>query len=251
MDPLIQLNEVSVDFTTSRNSNIVALDKVTLQVSKGEFIGIIGPSGSGKSTLLRVINGLQPVSNGLVVFENIKVSDCKKHELRALRCRIGMIFQSHQLVTRSTVIQNIKTGLYSNRPLWKVLLSSYTEQELKSINDIVHELGLDDQKHKKISQLSGGQQQRVAVARALVQKPVLLLADEPTSSLDEGRANDLLIRLKQLNKKLGLSILINLHDVDLTLKYVDRIISLKEGKVLFDDKPAELKSEIRKNLFQL
>ena len=251
MAGLVELHNATVEFARSKEHFTRALDNVSLTIQPQQFVAIVGPSGSGKSTLLRTINGLQPLCRGQIFVDQVDVSVCGPRELRQLRCRIGMIFQSHQLVTRSTVRDNIMTGLFSDLPLYKILSQRFAPAKLDYLNDIVDELGLRNQLDKKIRQLSGGEQQRVAIARALVQKPVLLLADEPTASLDEGRARDILHRLRGLMETHQLTVIINLHDVNMAVEYADRIVALRGGQVAFDGPPDSFSTKERQGLFKV
>lgn len=254
MEEIIRLENASVTFRKkggATSTYITAIDGIQLRISQGEFIGIIGPSGSGKSTLIRCINGLQSLDEGRIYFKGQDITHHTQKELREVRHQMGMIFQQHQLINRLTVSQNLLSGLFGTLSFWQVLLNRIPNRECENVRMLADELGIVDQWDKSIRELSGGQQQRVAIGRALAQNPLVLLADEPLSSLDEGRARDIMDRLAYLNRERGLTIVMNIHHVALIRQYASRIIGLNHGKVWFEGKPTELSAQIRAALFQL
>ena len=236
---LLQVNNVSKDY----KGGTKALKNVNFSVKEGEFISIIGPSGAGKSTLLRCINRMIDATEGKVIFNNIDVSMIKKKELRSLRTQIGMIFQHYNLVNRLSVIENVLHGRLGYKSTIAGVIGKYTEEEKIQAFKILGKLGLEDQAYKRCDQLSGGQKQRVGIARALVQNPKLILCDEPIASLDPNAAKIIMDHLKAINKEMGITCILNLHQVDVALKYSDRIIGINGGKTVFNGKPSEITKE--------
>ena len=250
---VVRLSEVGVSFESSVGS-VSALMEVNTRLMEGEFVSVIGPSGAGKSTLLRCLNLLVMPTTGAVSFKGIEAHNLREFERRKIRRQTGMIFQRHQLLARFTVRQNVVMGLFGKYGFWQsafgFVRGRFSREDEQAVNDVLLELGIHEKQHVRVDQLSGGQQQRVAIARAMVQSPVLLLADEPIASLDEGRANDVMHKLRELNQK-GLTIVCNLHDVEIAKTYSSRIIALRNGRVLFDDIPDALTPEIREMVFAL
>ena len=210
-----------------------ALKGVSLKVKKGEFISILGPSGSGKTTLLRSINGLEKIEGGSILFNDQKIDE---NHLPEVQKKTGMIFQEFNLVNNLSAINNVLTGLLntSNKflSLFYLFKKNQKIEALKSLNTV----GLLEKSYNRSDELSGGQRQRVGIARAIIKRPLLLLADEPVASLDPKAANLILSLLKKINKDFGTTILCNLHQVDLAKKYSDRLVGLLDGKIIFDEK---------------
>ena len=231
---------VSIRNLTKRYKDVTALDGVNLELSKGEFVSIIGRSGAGKSTLLRCINRMVDASEGEVLLEGVNVGALTRSQLRKVRSQIGMIFQHYNLVYRLTVIENVLHGRLGHKSTVDGMIGRYTRDEKLMAVKIIDMLGLTDQMHKRCDELSGGQKQRVGIARALVQEPHLILCDEPIASLDPSSSKIIMDHLRRVCDELGITILVNLHQVDVALKYSDRIIGIKEGRVVYDGSPAEL-----------
>jgi phosphonate transport system ATP-binding protein len=204
-----------------------ALSDVSLKVSKGEFVAIIGPSGAGKSTLLRCINRMIDSSDG-------DICTFKKRDLRRIRTKIGMIFQHYNLVNRLSVIENVLHGRLGYKSNIAGITGSYSEEEKKHALEIIEYLGLSDLIYKRCDKLSGGQKQRVGIARALVQDPFIILCDEPIASLDPGSAKIIMDHLKKICDEKKITVLVNLHQVDVALKYSNRLIGINSGKILYD-----------------
>lgn len=223
---------------------VKALTDISFEAKKGEFISIIGPSGAGKSTLLRCFNQMIEPTGGEVIIDGEVVKTLDKKELRNLRRRIGMIFQHYNLVNRLTVLENTLHGRLGYTSTLKGMLGIYTKEDKEKAFNILETLGLKDQIHKRCDQLSGGQKQRVGIARALIQEPKVILCDEPIASLDPSSARVIMDYLDQVNKKLGITCIFNLHQVDVALKYSDRIIGINGGHILFDGKPEDLTTEM-------
>ncbi|MFZ5755112.1 MAG: phosphonate ABC transporter ATP-binding protein [Bacillota bacterium] len=220
-----------------------ALDDISFVVKKGEFVAVIGPSGAGKSTLLRCINRMVEASSGEVIFSGASVYELSGRELRRLRSQIGMIFQHYNLVNRLTVIENVLHGRLGYKSTLAGALGLFTEQEKRQALEILQALGLEEQLYQRCDQLSGGQKQRVGIARALLQNPKMLLCDEPIASLDPSAAKIIMDHLKKISQERGITCLVNLHQVDVALAYSDRIIGIKEGRIVYDGPPGELTAE--------
>ncbi|MGA2642997.1 MAG: phosphonate ABC transporter ATP-binding protein [Spirochaetia bacterium] len=227
-----------------RYNDVTALTDVSLKVHAGEFVTVIGRSGAGKSTLLRCVNRLVEANAGTIEFDGVDVRSLKKQELRHLRTRIGMIFQHFNLVPRQTVIENVLHGLLGYKSTLAGVLGLYTAEEKEKAFDLLERVGLKDQVRKRCDQLSGGQKQRVGIARALIQEPHLILCDEPIASLDPGSAKKIMDRLHRISREMNITILMNLHQVDVAIKYSDRIIGVREGRVVYDDDSKKLKKKV-------
>lgn len=220
-----------------------ALDDVSLEMRRGEFVSIIGSSGAGKSTLLRCVNRLIDPSQGSVVFDGRDVTRERGRELRQTRRRISMVFQHYNLVYRATAIENVLHGRLGYRPALAGMLGHYREDEKRRAFEILEQVGLADFAYTRTDQLSGGQKQRVGIARALVQDPLLILADEPIASLDPKSSRTVMEHLRWAADELGIACLVNLHQVDFALEFSDRIVGLKGGKLVFDGAPGDLDAE--------
>ena len=220
-----------------------ALDKVSFSVKEGEFVSIIGSSGAGKTTLLRCINRMVETTGGEISFEGVVVSKLSKRELRRVRTKIGMIFQQYNLVERLSVIENTLHGRLGYKSTLAGVLGRYTREEKWQALRVIQMLGLEQQVYQRCDSLSGGQKQRVGIARALVQNPKLILCDEPIASLDPRSAKIIMDHLRNICTDIGITLIVNLHQVDYALKYSDRIIGMNRGTVVFDGPPGELTSQ--------
>lgn len=223
--------------------DVTALADVSLKVRAGEFVTVIGRSGAGKSTLLRCVNRLVEANSGSIEFDGVEVLTLRKRDLRHLRTRIGMIFQHFNLVPRQTVIENVLHGLLGYKSTLAGVLGFYSAEEKEKAFDILDRLGLKDQIHKRCDQLSGGQKQRVGIARALIQEPRLILCDEPIASLDPGSAKKIMDKLHRISRDMNITVLMNLHQVDVAIKYSDRIIGVREGRIVYDDDATKLRKK--------
>lgn len=215
-------------------NGVQALDDVSFSISEGEFLVVVGLSGSGKSTLLRCINRLVEPTSGRIEWYGADILSCKAAELGLIRRQIGMIFQQFNLVKRSSVMTNVLTGRLGYVPPWVSLLGLWPRAERARALRALERLGLADKATSRADTLSGGQQQRVGIARALMQEPKLILADEPVASLDPVLAHSILGHLEQLNREEHITILCSLHFLDLVHRYASRVIALKDGRLLFD-----------------
>jgi phosphonate transport system ATP-binding protein len=217
-----------------------ALDGLSLRVPAGQMLGVIGRSGAGKSTLLRAINRLAPISGGRVLADGRDVSRLKGRALRAWRAQTAMIFQQFNLAPRLDVLTNVLIGRAFTLPVWRTLLKSFTPEERTVALKALDRMGLVEAALQRADTLSGGQQQRVAIAKALLQAPKVILADEPIASLDPVNADVVMAALRQINKEDGITVIANLHDLEYARAYCDRIVGLNKGKLVFDGPPAAL-----------
>lgn len=213
----------------------VGLSDVDLTIQDGEFVAIIGRSGAGKSTLLRAVNRMHPITEGKLTVNDVDdVSRLSGKSLRQFRRSIGMVFQSFNLVTRTTVLKNVLSACVPDMPFWRVLLGAFRKEDKLKALESLDKVGILDKAYMRADQLSGGQQQRVALARTLAQDPKIILADEPVAALDPVTAKQVMEDFVHINKDLGISILLNIHHVELAIEYADRIIGIKSGKIVYD-----------------
>jgi phosphonate transport system ATP-binding protein len=227
----------------------VAVKNVSFEVRDGEFLAIIGLSGSGKSTLLRCINRLIDPTEGRVQWDDLDITAAKGKELRLIRRQIGMIFQQFNLVKRSTVMTNVLSGRLGYANPWSSLVHQFSGQDHRRAEAALERVGISEKADNRADQLSGGQQQRVGIARALMQEPRLMLADEPVASLDPVLAHSILRYLELLNQQDGITVLCSLHFLDLVHRYATRVIGLKDGELVFDGLPSELTQERFKEVY--
>jgi len=208
-----------------------ALCGVNLNVKKGEFLTILGPSGSGKTTLLRSINGLEKIEKGKILFEKEEINDFSLPEVQK---KTGMIFQDFNLVNNLSAINNVLTGLLNSSSKFFSMFYLFTKKQKLKALQALETVGLLHKAYNRADELSGGQRQRVGIARAIIKRPILLLADEPVASLDPKAADLIMSLLKKINKEYKITVVCNLHQVDLAIKYSDRIVGLLEGQIMFD-----------------
>jgi phosphonate transport system ATP-binding protein len=237
------------NLTKIYDGDVLALDDVSFSVQPGEFLAVIGLSGSGKSTLLRCINRLVEPTAGQVIWDGVEVTSANQSEMRLIRRKIGMVFQHFNLVTRSQVITNVLSGRlgYVNPAL--SLINRFPDEDIEAALKQLDRVGIANQAYKRADELSGGQQQRVGIARAMIQNPKMILADEPVASLDPVLAHSIMQYLEQINKEDGVMILCSLHFLDLVHRYADRAIALNEGKLMFDGKPEAIDDERFKDIY--
>ena len=236
MESILKFDNVSKHYP----NGVHALKDVSFEVREGEFVSVIGPSGSGKSTLLRAINRLIPISGGTVWLDGQAVSALRGKGLRQLRRKVGMIFQNYNLVYSLSVLQNVLHGRLGYMNGLKGVFGLYSEEDKQEGLDLLEELGLADFAYNRASDLSGGQKQRVGIARAIMQGPKLLLCDEPIASLDPSSAKTIMDLLRDMTRKRNIACIVNLHQLDVALKYSTRIIGLSKGEIVFDGRPEEL-----------
>ena len=239
---MLEVNDLKKTF----DNGSPALKGINLKIKKGEFVSILGPSGSGKTTLLRSINGLETTTGGEIYFDKILVNN---KTIQKVQKKTGMIFQEFNLVNNLTALNNVLTGLLNESNKFLSLFYIFSKKQKIDALRSLETVGLLDKSYNRSDELSGGQRQRVGIARAIIKKPILLLADEPVASLDPKSANLILSLLKKINQEYGTTILCNLHQVDLAKKYSDRIVGLMDGKVVFDEMSSNLNNTFLDKLY--
>ena len=227
----------------------VGLDDVNLTIQDGEFVAIIGRSGAGKSTLLRAVNRMHDISKGTLNVNDTNVSGLRGKALRHFRREIGMVFQSFNLVSRTTVIRNVLSARVPEMPFWRVLLGAFRKEDKITALESLDKVGILDKAYIRADQLSGGQQQRVALARTLAQKPKIILADEPVAALDPVTAKQVMEDFVRINKEMGISMLLNIHHVELAIEYADRIIGIRAGKIVYDGPSKEVDQTVLDSIY--
>ena len=200
-----------------------ALKDINLKIEQGEFAAVIGLSGAGKSTLIRTINRMHDITEGTLTVDGINVMELQGKSLRAFRRKIGMIFQSFNLITRTTVIKNVLTAFVPELPWWRAFLGIFRKEEKIAALEALDQMGILDKAFVRADQLSGGQQQRVALARTLAQNPQIILADEPVASLDPVTARQVMDDFQRINRDMNITVIINIHHVELALQYLSLI----------------------------
>ena len=226
-----------------------ALNDVSFTVQDGEFLVVIGLSGSGKSTLLRCINRLIEPTSGQIILDGVDITAASPAELRRIRRSIGMIFQQFNLVKRSTVMRNVMAGRLGYANPWLSMLGIFPKQDRERASRALSTVGILEKAGNRADALSGGQQQRVGIARALMQEPKVLLADEPVSSLDPATSHSVLKYIEQINRQEGVTVLCSLHFLSLARTYASRIIALKDGYLMFDGLPADIDENRFKEIY--
>jgi len=224
-------------------NGVSALKGVSFKIKRGEFISILGPSGSGKTTLLRSINGLETIDNGEIIFENKKIDNTT---LPNIRKKTGMIFQEFNLVNNLSSINNVLTGLLNTSSKFLSMFYLFTKAQKLEALESLETVGLLKKSYNRVDELSGGQRQRVGIARAIIKKPILLLADEPVASLDPKAALSTMMLLKKINKDFNITILCNLHQANLAKQFSDRVIGLSNGTIVFDQEAKNLDKNIKR-----
>ncbi len=230
MNSILEYKDLSVTYP----GGVEALKNVNFKINRGEFIVIVGLSGAGKSTLLRATNRLVEPTGGKVIFNNKNVTEANKKELRNIRSDIGMIFQGFNLNKRSSVFRNVMAGRASHLPTWRNIFGVYPKEDKDIIFNSLDRVNILEKAYARADELSGGQQQRVGIARALAQEPQLMLADEPVASLDPPTSHMVMKDLQNINRELGITVIVNLHFIDLAKEYGERIIGLNNGEVVYD-----------------
>lgn len=230
------------NLTKVYNDGTVALNNVSFTVQDGEFLGIIGLSGSGKSTLLRCINRLIEPTEGEILWDGVDLAKLEGDKLRHARRKIGMVFQHFNLVKRSSVLTNVLSGRLGYTSSWRSVFGRFSAADYEKAKQALDRLGIANQMHKRADELSGGQQQRVGVARALMQEPKMILADEPVASLDPVLAHSIMQRLESLNKEDNLTILCSLHYLDLVQRYSTQVIGLRGGEIVYQGSREEIRA---------
>lgn len=230
-------------------NGVEALKDVSLTINDGEFVAIIGLSGAGKSTMLRTVNKMHEITSGELIVNGSDVSALHGKDLRKFRRQIGMIFQSFNLINRTTVIKNVLASRVADMSFFSSLFGLYSKADKIIALEALEQVGILEKAYTRADQLSGGQQQRVALARTIAQKPSIILADEPVASLDPITAKQVMDDFAKINKELGISVLANMHHVDLALKYAKRVIGIKEGLVVFDGSVDEVDNNLLRMIY--
>ena len=244
--PILEFQHVSKVY----NKTTKALDDLSFSVKEGEFLSIIGPSGAGKSTILRCINRLVDATDGKIIYDGKDIMHINKRQLRNVRTKTGMIFQHYNLVDRLSVMENVLHGRLGQKSTFSGMIGHYSESEKEQAFAILEELGLAEQAYKRCDALSGGQKQRVGIARAIMQQPKLILCDEPIASLDPKASKTIMDHLAQINQSMQITCIVNLHQVDVAMKYSQRILGIAAGKLVFDGTPSELTQEKIHEIYQ-
>jgi phosphonate transport system ATP-binding protein len=242
---MIEFNDVEVTYP----NGFQALRGMTVSIADGELVVIVGLSGAGKSTFLRAINGFVPITGGSVKVNGIEVRGASNKTLRELRSQVGMIYQTFNLVNRTTVINNVLTGRLSKVGFGRAMLGMWPAADKELSLQALERVELIDKSYVRASNLSGGQQQRVGIARALAQEPKVLLADEPVASLDPVTSHTVMRDLRRINRDLGITTIINLHFLDLARSYGKRLIGLQSGELVYDGDIADVSEETFREIY--
>ena len=241
---MLQLNALTKTF-----GDKTAVDRVTLDVAAPAMIGIIGRSGAGKSTLLRMLNRLAETSSGEIIFEGRDITHLSGAAKRAWQARCAMIFQQFNLVPRLDVVSNVLHGTLNRTGTFASLFNLYPNGDVRRAIAILDRLGIAEHAPKRAEALSGGQQQRVAIARALMQDPKIILADEPIASLDPMNAQVVMQSLRRIHEEDGRTVIANLHTLDTARRYCDRVIGMRDGRVVFDGTPEQLTTGAARDIY--
>jgi len=226
-----------------------ALTDVTLEIPDGQVMGLIGPSGAGKSTLIRCINRLVEPTSGRVILNEVEIQTVGSRELRKQRRHMGMIFQEYALVERLSVMENVLSGRLGYVGFWSSYFRRFPQKAVDEAFRLLERVGLDHMVDKRADELSGGQRQRVGIARALLQDPTILLVDEPTASLDPKTSRQIMRLICELCAERNLSAIINIHDVALAQMFVQRIVGLQEGQVVYDGSPDQMSPDVLTQIY--
>jgi phosphonate transport system ATP-binding protein len=240
---------LSIEGLSRRFGSKTAVDNVSLKIETGRFIGVIGRSGAGKSTLLRMINRLEQPSSGRIFFKEIDVTRLSGAALAAWRARCAMIFQQFNLVGRLDVLTNVLIGRLNHSSTLRSVLQLWPEKDIAFALSALEQLDIASLATQRADSLSGGQQQRVAIARALVQEPEIVLADEPIASLDPRNTRIVMDALLRINRHFGITVLCNLHSLELARAYCDRLVGMANGRVVFEGAPGELTDAVARELY--
>lgn len=242
---MIEFNNVDVTYP----GGFKALKDVSVTIPDGELIVIVGMSGAGKSTFLRAINGFVPITAGSVKINGVEVRGASAKQLRALRSQVGMIYQTFNLVNRTTVINNVLMGRLASTGFTRAMLGLWPDEDKEIALQALERVEIVEKAYVRASDLSGGQQQRVGIARALAQQPKVLLADEPVASLDPVTSHTVMRDLRRINRDLGITTIINLHFLDLARAYGKRLIGLRDGELVYDGDIADVDEETFRGIY--
>lgn len=240
---------LTVTNLTKRFGTNAAVDSANFDVDKPAMIGIIGRSGAGKSTMLRMMNRLADATEGSIVFEGEDITALTGAAKRAWQSRCAMIFQQFNLVPRMDVVSNVLHGTLNRRSTMATMFNLYPQEDIHKAIDILDRLGIAEQAPKRAEALSGGQQQRVAIARALMQDPQIILADEPIASLDPMNAQIVMEALRRIHEEDGRMVIANLHTLDTARRYCDRVIGMRDGRIVFDGTPEQLTTGAARDIY--
>lgn len=240
---------LSVEQLTKVFGNNTAVDRATFDVPEHTMIGIIGRSGAGKSTFLRMMNRLTDATSGQIVFEGEDVLTYTGKAMRRWQSHCAMIFQQFNLVPRMDVVSNVLHGTLNRRSTMATMFNLYPTEDIHTAIDILDRLGIAEHAAKRAEALSGGQQQRVAIARALMQDPKIILADEPIASLDPMNAQIVMEALRRIHKEDGRTVIANLHTLDTARRYCDRVIGMRDGRIVFDGTPEQLTTGVARDIY--
>ncbi len=234
---------------TKRFGDKIAVDAATFVVDRPMMIGIIGRSGAGKSTLLRMLNRLSDASDGHIFFDDTEITGLRGAARREWQSRCAMIFQQFNLVPRMDVVSNVLHGTLNRRSTFATMFNLYPQDDIHKAIEILDRLGIAEQAPKRAEALSGGQQQRVAIARALMQDPKIILADEPIASLDPMNAQIVMDALRRIHEEDGRMVIANLHTLDTARRYCDRVIGMRDGRIVFDGRPDQLTTGVARDIY--
>jgi phosphonate transport system ATP-binding protein len=240
-----------LDGVTKQFGRARAVDSVSLAIPRGQFVGVIGRSGAGKSTLLRMINRLGDPTSGRIIWDDTDMTAVQGRALRDWRRRCAMIFQQFNLVGRLDVLENVLMGRLAHIEGWRAMAKLWSRDDRAIALAALEQMDIGALAPQRAETLSGGQQQRVAICRALVQEPEIVLADEPVASLDPRSSRIVMDSLARINRHFGLTVLVNLHSLDLARSYCDRLVGMAAGKLVFDDVPAALTDQVARDLYGL
>ncbi|MBS5038663.1 MAG: phosphonate ABC transporter ATP-binding protein [Fusobacterium sp.] len=242
---MLEIKNLTVEY-----GNFRAIDNVSFTIKDGEFVAVIGSSGGGKSSLMKAINLLVKPKSGSIKIDGEEMTALSSRKLRMKRRKIGFVFQDYNLIDRLSVIENVLTGRLGYKSSFKSLLGIFSKEEYENAEKALEKVGLSEKLFVRGDELSGGQKQRVAIAKALVQEPKIILADEPVASLDVNSSKIIMEYFKEINRVQGITVIINIHDVNIALKYADRVIALKKGKIVFDGKGSEITDDVLKRVYE-
>lgn len=242
---MLEIKNLTVEY-----GNFRAIDNISFTVKDGEFVAVIGSSGGGKSSLMKAINLLVKSKSGSIKIDGEEMTTLSSRKLRMKRRKIGFVFQDYNLIDRLSVIENVLTGRLGYKSSFKSLLGIFSKEEYENAEKALEKVGLSEKIFVRGDELSGGQKQRVAIAKALVQEPKIILADEPVASLDVNSSKIIMEYFKEINRVQGITVIINIHDVNIALKYADRVIALKKGKIVFDGKGSEITDDVLKRVYE-
>jgi phosphonate transport system ATP-binding protein len=242
---MIRFENASVTYP----GGVQALKGLTLEIPDGQMVVIVGLSGAGKSTLIRAINGLVPLSDGDVIIDGIGVRNARPRQLREIRSKIGMIFQTFNLVKRTSVLNNVLMGRLHTTGTLRSMLGWYRPEDVEIAMQALERVDIVEKAYVRASNLSGGQQQRVGIARALAQEPKILLADEPVASLDPPTSHVVMRDLQRINRDLGITTIVNLHFLDLAKVYGERILGMRAGELVYDGTGAAADEHVFRDIY--